>query len=100
MSAGEAAPELEVDHAEIDNDSSLGDDDLSSYTESLRSSLLQSVPENGRKYHKYRQGKYILPDDDIERDRLDLQVDIWRQPRQEFVVDPNLASTLQDDHGR
>ena len=60
-----------------ENDSALGDD-VSTYTETLRSSLLQNVSENGREYHKYRQGQYILPNDEVELDRLDLQHHIWR----------------------
>lgn len=55
-----------------DQDSTLGDDE-STYTESLRSSLLHSVKENGRGYHKYRDGTYILPEDEREQERLDMQ---------------------------
>ncbi|KAH8821322.1 S-adenosyl-L-methionine-dependent methyltransferase [Xylogone sp. PMI_703] len=46
---------------------------LLSSTQSMRSSLYESVVENGRTYHKYKQGKYYLPNDDVEQDRLDLQ---------------------------
>ena len=63
--------ELEVDHTE-DGDSALGEDP-STYTDSLKSTLLESVVENGRGYHKYRSGQYILPEDEREQDRLDLQ---------------------------
>jgi SAM-dependent methyltransferase len=64
-----------------DTDSALGDD-LSSYTASLKSSLLQSVRENGRGYHRYlaSSGKdYVIPDDEEEQDRLDLQHHIFRK---------------------
>jgi SAM-dependent methyltransferase len=40
---------------------------------SMRSSLRESVDEHGRTYHKYKQGKYYMPNDKIEQDRLDLQ---------------------------
>lgn len=53
-------------------DSALGDDAASS-TVSLRSSLYQGVQENGRFYHKYKEGRYVLPSDEREWDRLDLQ---------------------------
>ncbi|BCS18375.1 class I SAM-dependent methyltransferase [Aspergillus puulaauensis] len=46
------------------------------YTESLRSSLLQSVRENGRGYHKYSDGKYFIPEDEQEQERLDMQHEI------------------------
>ncbi|KAF3770582.1 S-adenosyl-L-methionine-dependent methyltransferase [Cryphonectria parasitica EP155] len=42
-------------------------------TTSLRTSIHNFVLENGRTYHSYRPGKYMLPNDDAEQDRLDLQ---------------------------
>ncbi|KAF7846114.1 hypothetical protein BT93_L5227 [Corymbia citriodora subsp. variegata] len=62
---------IEADYSD-DADSALGDDQ-SNCTESLRSSILHSVYENGRGYHKYREGSYILPEDEREQERLDLQ---------------------------
>ena len=41
-----------------EQDSALGDDDAVSETTSLRSSVLEHVYENGRRYHSYRQGAY------------------------------------------
>lgn len=67
-----SAQHLRVDSDETD--SALGDpDDFASSTASLRSSLLENVVENGRTYHKYKQGTYLLPNDEIEQNRLDLQ---------------------------
>lgn len=34
--------------------------------------------ENGRRYHAYRDGKYLLPNDETEQDRLDLNHHIFR----------------------
>lgn len=68
--AQQTAP-IEPDHT-IEEDSTLGDDQ-STYTESLRSTLLVSVAENGRGYHKYRDGSYFLPEDEREQERLDMQ---------------------------
>ncbi|KAL1989106.1 hypothetical protein VTN96DRAFT_5869 [Rasamsonia emersonii] len=55
------------------------DDDFSAYEEaarsdttSLASSVLNYQYENGRRYHAYSQGKYLMPNDDTEQDRLDL----------------------------
>lgn len=30
------------------------------------------VYENGRRYHSYRAGQYLLPNDETEQDRLDM----------------------------
>ncbi|KAL4805143.1 S-adenosyl-L-methionine-dependent methyltransferase [Aspergillus unguis] len=59
-----------------DADSSLGDTSSTVYTESLRSSLLQSVRENGRGYHKYSSTQYYIPEDEQEQQRLDMQHEI------------------------
>ncbi|KAH6628145.1 S-adenosyl-L-methionine-dependent methyltransferase [Chaetomium tenue] len=62
-------------HIEIDqggdNDSLLGDD-LSAFTASITSSILNYPVENGRRYHAFRAGAYYMPNDDLEQDRLDL----------------------------
>ncbi|KAL1989516.1 hypothetical protein VTN49DRAFT_6713 [Thermomyces lanuginosus] len=61
---------VEVDIS-YENDSSYGDE-LSSYTASLTSSVLDYRHENGRRYHKFRDGSYLLPNDESESDRLDM----------------------------
>ncbi|KAL5049334.1 hypothetical protein BDW71DRAFT_204599 [Aspergillus fruticulosus] len=58
-----------------DSDSTFGEASTS-YTESLRSSLLHSVRENGRGYHKYSAGQYYIPEDEQEQQRLDMQHEI------------------------
>lgn len=45
---------------------------------SLRSSILQFQEENGRTYHGMSAGKYFLPNDEAEIDRLDLQHHVMR----------------------
>ncbi|KAH6970678.1 S-adenosyl-L-methionine-dependent methyltransferase [Ilyonectria sp. MPI-CAGE-AT-0026] len=60
----------EADHT--DADSSLGNDAASS-TQSISSSILDYRRENGRTYHRYKDGKYNLPNDEVENERLDLQ---------------------------
>ncbi|KAF7934344.1 hypothetical protein EAE99_002796 [Botrytis elliptica] len=70
------APGLEVDSIQSSNnsdaDSAMGDSFISS-TASIRDSVYEYVEENGRTYHAYNSGKYILPNDDAEQERLDLQ---------------------------
>ncbi|KAI5796435.1 S-adenosyl-L-methionine-dependent methyltransferase [Geopyxis carbonaria] len=45
---------------------------LASETASLSSSIVDYVYENGRRYHRLSEGKYTLPNDETEQDRLDL----------------------------
>ncbi|KAB5566167.1 methyltransferase domain-containing protein [Coniochaeta sp. 2T2.1] len=40
---------------------------------SVNSSIFEFVEENGRTYHRYKEGKYFLPNDEQEQTRLDLQ---------------------------
>ncbi|KAH6971086.1 S-adenosyl-L-methionine-dependent methyltransferase [Ilyonectria robusta] len=40
---------------------------------SLKSSILRYRQENGRTYHAYKDGAYVLPNDEVENERLDLQ---------------------------
>ncbi|KIN08553.1 hypothetical protein OIDMADRAFT_100291 [Oidiodendron maius Zn] len=55
-----------------DTDSTLGSD-IESSTISLRESVFGFVEENGRRYHSFNEGKYVLPNDEEEQGRLDLQ---------------------------
>ncbi|KAL2207636.1 S-adenosyl-L-methionine-dependent methyltransferase [Sarocladium strictum] len=54
-----------------DGDSAI-DQQLSTYTASLTSSVVDYPYEHGRRYHAFRGGSYILPNDEQELDRLDL----------------------------
>jgi SAM-dependent methyltransferase len=76
MTTIEAHPVVDVDDNHSDADSSLGADNTSS-THSLRSSILDFRQENGRTYHAFRDGKYNLPNDDEENERLDLQHNLF-----------------------
>ncbi|KAI8405781.1 hypothetical protein FOFC_13242 [Fusarium oxysporum] len=53
------------------------EDDATSSTASLSSSILDFRHENGRTYHAYKDGKYHLPNDERENDRLDLQHNLF-----------------------
>lgn len=46
--------------------------DKSTYSQSLRSSVLDYRYENGRTYHAFHSGSYHMPNDAEEQDRLDL----------------------------
>ncbi|KAE8367100.1 putative methyltransferase [Aspergillus caelatus] len=61
-------PEADADlYSDEDYSSATG-----SSTTSLSSSILNYQYENGRRYHAYRQGEYVIPNDEREQDRLDL----------------------------
>ncbi|KAL1975821.1 hypothetical protein VTN31DRAFT_4213 [Thermomyces dupontii] len=66
----DAPVNVEVDTS-YENDSSYGDE-LSAYSASLTSSVLDYRQENGRRYHGFRDGSYLLPNDEAENDRLDM----------------------------
>ncbi|KZF23510.1 S-adenosyl-L-methionine-dependent methyltransferase [Xylona heveae TC161] len=59
-------------------DSTLGESDASSFTTSLASSVVDYPYENGRRYHKFREGEYLYPNDEPEQDRLDMLHHIYR----------------------
>ncbi|KEF62496.1 uncharacterized protein A1O9_00469 [Exophiala aquamarina CBS 119918] len=63
---------------ESDRDSAFGGSDQSSTSTSLASSVFDYVYENGRRYHKYHEGSYVLPNDEQEQDRLDMLHHIFR----------------------
>ncbi|KAF9881603.1 MFS sugar transporter [Colletotrichum karsti] len=59
-----------------DNVSELGASIASSST-SVSSSIFDFRVENGRTYHRYKDGKYNMPNDERENDRLDLQHNLF-----------------------
>ncbi|KAF5527280.1 Pyrrolocin cluster transcription factor fsdR [Colletotrichum aenigma] len=67
-----APANLEADDTEnLAETASNIDDRISSYTASLSSSVLDYPTENGRRYHAFRAGSYLGPNDETEMDRLD-----------------------------
>ncbi|KAK6220117.1 UMTA methyltransferase [Colletotrichum tabaci] len=63
---------LEPDEGETFDDVGSIDDRISSYTASLTSSVVDYPVEYGRRYHAFRGGSYIAPNDELESDRLDM----------------------------
>ena len=76
-----AAPRDDLIEADPDlhdsSDSTLGDD-VSRYTASLTSSIERYPVENGRRYHAFKDGNYVMPNDENELDRLDLMHQLLR----------------------
>ena len=60
-----------------DHDSGI-DDNESTTSTSLKSSMEDYTYENGRRYHAFRAGEYPLPSDEAEQDRMDLHHHVWR----------------------
>ncbi|KAK2795571.1 hypothetical protein FQN51_000425 [Onygenales sp. PD_10] len=68
-----AIVEIDPDHANgEDTDSTIGSEAQSTTSASLASSILNYEYSNGRRYHAYNRGSYLLPNDEQEQDRLDL----------------------------
>ncbi|KAG8530556.1 uncharacterized protein KY384_005059 [Bacidia gigantensis] len=72
--------EAQADDSRSDTgDSALGSEyDESTYTASLTSSITAYQYEHGRRYHAYQAGRYILPNDEQEQERMDLQYHAFR----------------------
>src|SRR5580700_9401972 len=65
-------------HPESGDNTSISDagyetDSIGSATTSLNSSVRDYIFENGRRYHKFREGAYNFPNDDAEQDREDMK---------------------------
>lgn len=54
------------------SDADSGYDEAALSTASLRSSIFEYEEENGRSYHAFRRGKYVMPNDEREQDRMDI----------------------------
>lgn len=69
--AGQGEQHLEVDHDQEDDEHTLNEQ-LSTFTASLSSSVVDYPIEHGRRYHAYQRGTYLLPNDERELERLDV----------------------------
>ncbi|KAL7268854.1 hypothetical protein RUND412_008505 [Rhizina undulata] len=71
--ATEYATEYDA-YPDFDGDSNHSDyaSGLESDSTSLISAAKNYVYENGRRYHGYKEGKYVWPNDETEQDRMDL----------------------------
>ncbi|KAI5797327.1 TAM domain methyltransferase [Peziza echinospora] len=67
-------PDTSDDFSTISADSG----DNKSYATSITPSVTDYQYENGRRYHSYREGEYVLPNDEKEQNRLDLFHHIFR----------------------
>ncbi|KAF2427679.1 S-adenosyl-L-methionine-dependent methyltransferase [Tothia fuscella] len=71
-----ASPDLSTNSSArdiIEPDSDNDSQSLLSSTRSLRDSVWEYIEENGRTYHAFSRGEYMLPNDEPENERLDVQ---------------------------
>ncbi|KAH6867810.1 S-adenosyl-L-methionine-dependent methyltransferase [Thelonectria olida] len=71
----EALPEnpLQAEDEHHDKDSALNrSEGFGGYAASLSSSIVNYRYENGRRYHAFRDGAYLVPNDEEEQNRMDL----------------------------
>lgn len=63
---------MERIEADQSPDNSAYGDEISSYTASITSTAFNFPEKDGRRYHRYKEGKYFLPNDEKESSRLDI----------------------------
>ncbi|KAF6819068.1 methyltransferase domain-containing protein [Colletotrichum sojae] len=72
------SPVQNIDAVDVTDDSSSDRaESIASLKTSLASSIYNFRAENGRTYHRYKDGTYLYPNDERESDRLDLQHELF-----------------------
>ncbi|ETN44789.1 uncharacterized protein HMPREF1541_09664 [Cyphellophora europaea CBS 101466] len=69
---------MSLEPDQFEQDSAYGEE-LSTYSASLTSSAYNFPESHGRKYHSYKAGRYFMPNDDQEIDRLDVHYALVRR---------------------
>ena len=62
-----------VDQEDLASDAGYESDIYTSTSTSLTSSVRNYIFENGRRYHRFREGRYNFPNDDVEQEREDMK---------------------------
>jgi len=60
-----------------DGDSAIDMQSYATSTYTVASDFDNVIEENGRTYHMFKDGRYMLPNDEIELNRLDMQNKMW-----------------------
>ncbi|KAJ2903349.1 S-adenosyl-L-methionine-dependent methyltransferase [Zalerion maritima] len=71
--AEQAEGSIVVDSEEAATDAGYESDNISSGSTTLSSTVRDYSFENGRRYHKFREGRYNFPNDDVEQEREDMK---------------------------
>ncbi|KAK4230952.1 hypothetical protein QBC38DRAFT_275609 [Podospora fimiseda] len=62
-----------IDSDDVGTDDGYGSDTATNASTSLAESVRDYIYENGRRYHKFREGHYNFPNDDVEQQREDMK---------------------------
>ncbi|XDG07668.1 hypothetical protein ABKA04_007283 [Annulohypoxylon sp. FPYF3050] len=62
-----------ADNLSVDDDAGYESDSATTASTSVSSSIWDFSFENGRRYHKFREGRYNFPNDDVEQEREDMK---------------------------
>jgi hypothetical protein len=73
VAQAEEGGEIAVDSEDVSTDAGYESDSRTSASTSLASSVRDYAFENGRRYHKFREGRYAFPNDDVEQEREDMK---------------------------
>lgn len=71
--SGTGAIDVDHDQLELESDPGYESDGASLASTSLSSSVRDYLYENGRRYHRFREGRYNFPNDEPEQDREDMK---------------------------
>lgn len=71
--AGTGFIDVDHDQLELESDPGYESDRASLASTSLSSSVRDYLFENGRRYHRFREGRYNFPNDEAEQDREDMK---------------------------
>lgn len=69
----QAQDEIEIDFSDAVTDPGYETDSLGSSSTSISSSVRNYMFENGRRYHRFREGAYNFPNDETEQEREDMK---------------------------
>jgi Arc/MetJ family transcription regulator len=73
MAADQVARRSILIDDDMASDAGYETDSVASASTSLSSGVREYIFENGRRYHKFREGRYNFPNDDIEQQREDMK---------------------------
>lgn len=71
--AAQAEGSIVVDSDDLGTDDGYGTDSNTTASTSLAESVRDYIYENGRRYHRFREGRYNFPNDDVEQQREDMK---------------------------
>ena len=91
-----AAIEAVDGQSDFSDDSAFNEPEPS--TASLRSSIFNYEEEYGRSYHAFRPGKYVMPNDEREQERMDIHYHAYRMilENQHWVVPVERPAAILD----